>query len=348
MRTLLLTIILPAVASAAMNRAHIAAHVIDAIDSRPIEGAKLVASFEDDIGWRAWNESPKPDIARGVTDANGNCRLSGRTNCGSSSCWIDKAPVGYYKPPRGGGIIKYEGKSLFGTWQPENVVVTLSLQRVEHPIPLYVRNVETRDKNGRLGGFDGTNAVLKFDFIVGDWLPPLGNGKQADMIIRTEYKYIDSVKVLRNRPPLVFYDFISEVEFVGEGNGLCEADLSEKNLGIKFRTAPNAGYVHKKTLRFGSHKQVSGAAIYAKKYTESMEGRCYCFRIRSKFNENGELVEAYYGKVYGDFNFEGWDKIGFCGMEFLCYLNPKSLDRNLEWDMKNNLCPNPGNVRNEP
>ena len=27
---------------------------------------------------------------------------------------------------------------------------------------------------------------------------------------------------------------------------------------------------------------------------------------------------------------------------FMYYLNPTSLDRNLEWDMKTNLCPNPG------
>ena len=29
-------------------------------------------------------------------------------------------------------------------------------------------------------------------------------------------------------------------------------------------------------------------------------------------------------------------------IKFLYYLNPKSLDRNLEWDMKTNLCTDPG------
>ena len=72
--------------------------------------------------------------------------------------------------------------------------------------------------------------------------------------------------------------------------------------------------------------------------------RCYTFRIRSRRNEKGELVEAYYGKIYGDFEFEGDDKKGLIGVKFLYYLNPTSLDRNLEWDMKNNLCPNPGEL----
>ena len=58
--------------------------------------------------------------------------------------------------------------------------------------------------------------------------------------------------------------------------------------------------------------------------------------------DKGELVEAYYGKIYGDFEFEGDDKKGLVGVKFLYYLNPKSLDRNLEWDMKTNLCPTAG------
>ena len=51
------------------------------------------------------------------------------------------------------------------------------------------------------------------------------------------------------------------------------------------------------------------------------------------------MISAIYGKIYGDFNFEGFDKKGLTGISFLYYLNPNPLDRNLEWDMKNNLCP---------
>ncbi len=32
------------------------------------------------------------------------------------------------------------------------------------------------------------------------------------------------------------------------------------------------------------------------------------------------------------------------GVRFLYCLNPTPLDRNLEWDMKTNLCPDPGNL----
>ena len=35
-------------------------------------------------------------------------------------------------------------------------------------------------------------------------------------------------------------------------------------------------------------------------------------------------------------------QLSLIGAKFLYYLNPKSLDRNLEWDMKTNLCPTAG------
>ena len=55
-------------------------------------------------------------------------------------------------------------------------------------------------------------------------------------------------------------------------------------------------------------------------------------------------LKKVYGKIYGDFEFEGDDKKGLIGVKFLYYLNPTSLARNLEWDMKHNHCSSPGNV----
>ena len=321
------------------DRASLGMYVEDAQSGAPLSGVKVIARFEDDIGWRAWAEEAKLDVKKGITDLRGMCRLSGKTNCGKSSIWIDSAPVGYYGASQGGRL-SYSAKSLFGTWQPEDVVVTVALQRVENPIPLYVRYVKLRDDTGRVGGGDGTNAVLHFDFLVGDWLPPNGRGKQADMTIRTQYV---TREVLTNgRESKVFYDFINEISFLGHGNGIYSESFAGKNLGIKFRKAPLAGYVSQKKMSFGYRKHKVGPNIFGKYYTDSNADCCHCFRIRSKFDENGKLIEACYGKIYGDINFEGWQNAGYKEIKFLYYLNPKSLDRNLEWDMKTNLCTDPG------
>ena len=37
-------------------------------------------------------------------------------------------------------------------------------------------------------------------------------------------------------------------------------------------------------------------------------------------------------------------KVPVAAPSFMYYLNPKPLDKNLEWDMKTNLCPNPGSL----
>ncbi|WP_298771829.1 hypothetical protein [uncultured Fibrobacter sp.] len=191
-----------------------------------------------------------------------------------------------------------------------------------------------------VGGFDGTNAVLRFDFLANDWLPPEGNGKHADMIVRTSYALRNKVKDGKYYVQ-VFYDFTSRIEFPGAGNGQVEESVAGLNRGIRIRVAPEMGYIPSTTLRFGRRrKKTEVKGVWPDDYTDSNDDRCYSFRIRSRFDEKGNLIEAYYGKIYGDFRFRGTDK-GFHGASFLYYLNPTSLDRNLEWDMKNNLCKKP-------
>ena len=50
------------------------------------------------------------------------------------------------------------------------------------------------------------------------------------------------------------------------------------------------------------------------------------------------IKKAYYGKIYGDFDLCEI-KNALTNIEFLYYLNLTPNDRNLEWDMKTNLCP---------
>ena len=54
--------------------------------------------------------------------------------------------------------------------------------------------------------------------------------------------------------------------------------------------------------------------------------------------------KAWYGKIYGDMKIWAGENYSVNGVSFRYYLNPNPLDRNLEWDMKTNLCPNPGSL----
>ena len=312
---------------------------ICAVDERtaiPLPEMKVKAVFVD--RFLRWENATVDHEISGRTDMNGRYVAAGNTNCGKAGfCFRDND--GFYDTRFVWVPFEANGKPLplFQWWQPDNQVVTVRLQRVEHPIPLCVKNVRPKVAPET---FDGTNAVLRYDLVLGDWLPPEGKGECADLEIRTKLT-IDEVLQVGKLRKIVFHTFSNAVRFLGEGNG-CRAEMTTSTAGIKLRVAPTDGYGDEIKILHGTKKFMDGPNAYAKKLTDSDSNRCYYFRIRSRFDEIGNLVEAYYGKVYGDFNFHGrWD-LGFRGVDFLYYLNPKSLDRNLEWDMKTNLCPTAG------
>lgn len=322
---------------ACADTAHISAYVIDEITHAPIPSIKVSASFSNDNGWKAWTESAPIYHDTQETDVNGFCTLKGKTNIGRAGCGVDKQGEKYYGA--GGRGFHFTKKNIFGVWQPDNLVATIRLQRVEHPIPLFVKNVRPKVASGT---FDGTNAVLRYDLVLGDWLPPEGKGERADLEIRTKLTIDEVLQVGKYKDwKKTFFTFSNTVRFPGEGNG-CRAEMTSPTAGIKLRNAPEAGYGKTIVNRFGVKRKIVGPNVNEAEYSDSNPNRCYYFRIRSRFDDKGNLVEAYYGKVYGDFNFHGrWD-LGFRGVDFLYYLNPKSLDRNLEWNMKTNLCPTAG------
>ena len=53
--------------------------------------------------------------------------------------------------------------------------------------------------------------------------------------------------------------------------------------------------------------------------------RNFYFRVRTKLDENGNVVSARYGKIYGDL------------AQFTYYFNPTPNSRNIEFDPKQNL-----------
>ena len=326
-------------AIAIADTARIAARIIDDETGRPVEGVSVIGSFRDDIGWRAWTESVRPDLDRQISDGEGLCRMSGRTNCGDASFWVKSVPAGYYKA--GGHCSRFKEKNLLDVWQPDNLVVTIRLQRVEHPIPLFVKRVGDHINRSKVGYGDGTNTLFKYDLVAGDYLPPDGHGEVADLVVESRLTNLSSTNLYLQT--MVFYDFTNAMSFPGEGNGVISS-MTRATDGIRLRIAPETGYQTSRVAHCGKRKKSVPPNVRRERYSDADPNRCYYFRIRSKYDESGNLVGGYYGKIYGDFEIGCRLRYGGCSVEFLYYLNPTPLDRNLEWDMKTNLCPDPGNI----
>ena len=263
-----------------------------------------------------------------------NCR--GRLIAGGAGVAVRDA-AGYYRPVRGAGC-SFKSKNFFGVWQPDNLVVTIKLQRVEHPVPLWVKNVgDNVFDTCREDIFAKGNGRIEFDFLVGDWLPPVGKGKVSDVeFVRLPHEDLGAGEV-NGIKGKAYRDSMS-VKFLGTDNGLLEMHPDPVQ-ALKIRKAPGRGY----NSEYLSWK---GIGKGLQRETNYNSDRCFCFRIRTRHDEQGNVVEAYYGKIYGDFKiaYKSNPYVPVASVQMLYYLNPTSLDRNLEWDRETNLCPNPGDV----
>lgn len=333
MKIVTMACIVMAAVCAVGDTAKFSVFVVDVDTRAPLRGVEVKAWFENNIGWRAWNE-PTPYITDvQTTDNAGRCRMTGKTNTGKVSCWVENAPDGYYKAL--GETWTFKSKSIFGTWQPDNVVVTVALDRVEKPVPLYVRNLVF--PTGKLVEemSDVVKGPVSYDFLKGDWLPPWGDGEVGDIIFRRLPREDLGIGVNgRGQTNKSFRDVVA-VDFHGNGNGMVEAPVSATSW-LKIRLSLASG--------FQSHyEQSCGRGKDLTAFRMRDENKCFCFRIRTKFDDKGNVVEGYYGKIYGDVVMK-WSYLGVSRVGFLYYLNPTPNDRNLEWDMKNNLCDKPGDL----
>ena len=154
--------------------------VVDSSTGAPIAGVVVRGTFTDKyVRWENTREYHDYDV---VSGRDGVCHFKGRTNCGCAGFriglstgkpWVDIPFVGqYYRTPWVDIPFAERDVMPFSWWQPDNLVITVCLQRVEHPVPLFVKRVRLRNGNRGIGGFDGTNSVIRFDMIKGDWLPP--------------------------------------------------------------------------------------------------------------------------------------------------------------------------------
>ena len=321
--------------NALADNARFYVQVLDVETGMPVKDALVRGTFES--RYPRWVNATEFSDFSTKTGVDGRLFFSGETNCGEAGFRIDKSEFHY-------GAhwidVPYEKKRKlpFTWWQPDNIVVTVLLQRIERPISLFVKQLFYRGYDSVSSNyFDIGKGKMQFDLIKGSFLSPIGKGEYADICFtRLEREDLGIGTNFNGRTSLAYRDGMM-VEFLGEGNGLVEIS-SKKTDGIKIRTAPLDGYKADYLVAKGKDKTVNY-------FTSSNPDRNFAFRIRTKKDKNGKIVSAYYGKIYGDIDFKKFtSKVPVATPSFMYYLNPKPLDRNLEWDMKTNLCPNPGGL----
>lgn len=190
-------------------------------------------------------------------------------------------------------------------WHP---TITMILRKIGNPIPMYAKHQEMK--------FPKLDEPVGFDLMIGDWVTPYGKGEHTDMLFTAHRKIIND------------REFSAELTttFPNKGDGIVTAS-PEPAVGSEFktsRTAAENGYGPELVLDFSNSKR-----------PESAFG--YFIRVRSVLDQDGNLKNALYGKISGNFRFYAGTIAPTSGMGFDYYLNPTPNDRNVEFNPKRNL-----------
>ena len=265
----------------------------------PVEGATAHVWFRTTY--------PKLIIEDWVTrtDSNGMFIAMHRTN-DRLSCGIDKE--GYYhsfdritfSDPRAYPLV------TDGRWQPYGNMRTVVLKKIKvpcklQPFPYSLRSCRIPEFGKWIG----------FDFECCEWIAPYGKGRYADVLLRFstmrkqihEYRYVMDVS-FTNNPYAGVYQM--------------KADKSSD-----FTTTYNAdsNAIFKATFSYVK-EQIPGS----RRHWNILDGDSYLvFRTRTRIDEHGKLVGAYYGKILGEWFSEEENMVLSDG----CF-NPVENDVNIE------------------
>ena len=226
-------------------------------------------------------------------------------------------------------VLARHGKVENGRWQPWGKDLVVVLRPRVAPIPMCATmastafceeknrqtNIQARKEN-RAVSFDVPEQRASLDLAVGEWLPPHGNGKQADLTICFSRKVLRATE--KGRP--LDMNITVDVSFPNEGDGVIRGkrDHSGSSLVSAYEAPaegyePTVGLYKKRRDRIGYESNMDEDALYY-------------LRVRTELDKDGNIKSAHYGKIYGELY-----------GQFVCYLNPTPNDRNVEFDSSKNL-----------
>jgi hypothetical protein len=276
---------------------------------QPLPGATVSFGFKDRL-------TSKDEVVRGKTDADGLITAEG--GAGPTGVSNQVTLEGYYDG--WAPIPKFYEVDSLDRWKPWNEIFTTTLRRLGKPVPLYVKKLRKLE-------IPVLGQSCGYDLEAGDWVGPWGNGKTPDLIFKATRDYRD------------WFNFAVEVElkFAQPKDGLVRMAWVDEGRHSVFhweRLAPETGYKDNHLIRF-INRDPRGGVRPTQTFDDRAQDIGYFFRVRT-VEENGQIMAARYGKITGDIAIEARDS-KTCLIMFTYYLNPTSLDRNLEWDPKHNL-----------
>ena len=241
----------------------------------------------------------QPASFDGMTDSNGIFSASYSAKSDLNELGFEASKSGFYTTRM--------GRMLSPPYDPAkwNIAQPLTLKKIDKPTAMYAKRytlgLRLPEYKKRIG----------YDLEVGDWVGPYGKGVSSDIFFEKDYFNVSSRE---------YYSKIT-LSFPKAGDGIQLYTVPDTGMESGLRSsheAPTDGYQPELT------RETSAQPGQPSKF-EYDPNRIYFFRVRTVLDNQGNVVSAHYGKIYGDF------------MQFSYYLNPTPNDRNIEFNPKENL-----------
>ncbi len=249
------------------------------------------------------------------TDADGSvtledvCRVDMNLMVEKDGYYGTRAPYSFFKS--GFDCVKD------GRWIPWNPIIEVVLKRKFNPVAMYAA-----DRVSDYTRIPKVGEPLGFDLTAGDWVVPYGKGRTRDF----DVTYIrDGEGRAFTRQELILS---AREPYAGFRKIPCDMYSAFRS---PYRADTNA--VYEREVRF-SFNRPGGTGRYVDGQMKADE--CLVLRTRTRIDEDGRLVGAHYGKIYGPLNF-GISLEAPGEMKILHYFNPVENDPNLEADTTKNL-----------
>ena len=286
----------------------------------PIEGAVLTGAFP--------SVQHDGEVVEERTNSDGFGKVSGHSPFGVNLL-VNKN--GYYETKF--WKIDTSEPSSFGEFTPRTRTFDVTLRKIINPRSLMAKrgDFEIPVKNEWVG----------YDFEIGDWMTPHGDGKRGDILVRYENEFLgyniseNSLKKVREREARSGNEWTQKMErfFYGNWSGLLEIKFPGEDEGI---VRVIDGYLEHSEMRMPHLAQEDGY-----KASERWEGfmpsknidlyQGYFLRVRV-VKRDDEIIQANYAKINEEIDFDPRGIISFS-----YYFNPQINDRNLEFDTDKNL-----------
>ena len=307
------------------NLVEVKFHVVDS-DGVPVANAMIETSTSAEMISVWSNQSDKHKTIYTKTDENGQASCHFLCWRGSFDCYLE-ADDCYPEKKVNLSFATKSGDAFIANLAGHEKEVNFKVYRKKSPVAMCVRP----------GGFrpikcKAAIGVYEYDMEKCDYLPPYGHGEKCDMKVEWE-------SVSTNNT----YECKGKVTFIDGGAYIMQKipGSTPRSLQSVYRADSNQTYKTEFSFYRRHRFNDKGWTQFGDGYIDIpvvKSSEYFVFRVRERRGENGELIEAHYGKMYGVFHIDESRRLMF-GQ---CSFNPNVNDNNLEVDTTKNLHHGPG------